>query len=153
MPLTVKKKKWLFSGDLYLGYDAILLTAESRKLYGVKVVFSKENMRILWDKGLVKEAAALQVFKDGSEEVLLQPRTLVQGWVNSCACFTKIAKQLARLWHHSGFRLANTLDDFLFSVSGTFEEACAVRDEVLRDMLTVGVLCFFIKQAQLLTHP
>ena len=100
VPLTVKRKDWLFSVDLSSGYDAILLTPESRKLYGVKVVFSKENMRILREKGLVKEAAVLRVFKDGSEEVLLQPRTLVQGWVNSCACFTKIARQLARLWRH-----------------------------------------------------
>ena len=78
-------------------------------------------MDLLRGKGLVKEAAVLRVFRDGSAEVLLQPRTLVQGWVNSCSAFTKISRQLARLWRHKleGIRLANILDDFLISVSSS----------------------------------
>ena len=150
VPLTVKKRDWLFSVDLYSGYDAILLQPKSRQLYGVKVVFSKENIELLRAEGLVEEAAVLREFKDGSVEVLLQPRTLVQGWVNSCAAFTKIARQLARMWRAKGFRLANILDDFLFSVSGTFEEACAVRDEVLRDMTRLG---FYVSWAKSVLLP
>ena len=74
----------------------------------------------------------------------------MQGWVNSCVCFTKIARQLDRLWRHKGFRLANILDDFLFSVSGTFEECCAVRDEVLRDMQLLG---FYVSWAKSVLMP
>ena len=150
VPSTVKEYDWLFSVDLYSGYDAILLKPKSRQLYGVKVIFSKENMKLLREEGLVSEKAVLRVLRDGSEEMLLQPRTLVQGWVNSCAVFAKIARQLARLWRSKGFRLANILDDFLFSVSGTFEEACAVRDEVLRDMTRLG---FYVSWANSALMP
>lgn len=74
----------------------------------------------------------------------------MQGWVNSCAVFTKIARQLARLWRAKNFRLANILDDFLFSVSGTHEEACVVRDEVLRDMQRLG---FYVSWAKSVLKP
>jgi hypothetical protein len=67
VPLTVKPKDWLFSVDLYSGYDAILLQPKSRQLYGVKVVFSKENMALLRKEKLVAEEAVQRVFKDGSE--------------------------------------------------------------------------------------
>ena len=60
VPLIVKKGDWLFSVDLYSGYDAILLKPESRQLYGVKVVFSKENIELLRAEGLVGEAAVLK---------------------------------------------------------------------------------------------
>ena len=98
----------------------------------------------------MEEASVLRVVNDGSVEVLLQPMTLVQGWVNSCAAFTKISRQLARLWRSKNFRLANVLDVFLFSVSGTVEEACAVRDEVLRDIKRLG---FYVSWAKSVLLP
>ena len=110
----------------------------------------KENTGLLRAEGLVEEAAVLKEFKDGSVEVLLQPRTLVQGWVNSCAAFTKIARQLARRWRSNGFRLANIIDGFLFSVSGTFKEACVVRDQVLGDIKRLG---FYVSWAKSVLMP
>ena len=41
VPLTVKKRDWIFSVDLCSGYDAILLQPKSR--HGVKVVFFKRE--------------------------------------------------------------------------------------------------------------
>ena len=46
------------------------------------------------------------------------------GFRNSCAVWTKVARVLTTLWRRKGFKLVHLLDDLLFSVSGTFEDAC-----------------------------
>lgn len=138
VPLTVKHMDWLFTLDLFSGYDALLLTPESRGLFGVKIRFTEEQVRVLKEEGLICEGCVVKTFKDGSMEVLMQPRALVQGWKNSCAVFTKLLRQVVRGWRKKGFRLVHMLDDFLFAVSGTEEEANAVIEEVIADLKRLG---------------
>ena len=150
--LTTEEGDWLFSIDLDSGYDALLMTPESRKLFGVLVIFSKENVALLKQEGLWQEAAVQQTFGDGSVEVLLQQRTLVQGWRNSCAVFTKLTRCMVRKWRKEGKKLVHLLDDFLFSVRGTFAEACAVRDAVIADMERLGFSVSWLKSCLMPSH-
>ena len=145
VPLTVKPDDWLFSIDLESGYDAMLMQEKSRGLFGVKVRLTAEQVQELLEMELLKEVQAQFKYEDGSWEVLLRPRTLVQGWVNSCGVFTKLVRQVVRMWRKRGYRLVSMLDDSLFAVSGTYEEAVAVRDRVLKDLEELGFCVSWLK--------
>ena len=57
----------------------MLLQPKSRKLFGCRVRFSAANLEVLREEGLLSEGAVQKVYRDGSADVLLQARTLVQG--------------------------------------------------------------------------
>ena len=147
IPLTVKHRSWIFSVDLESGYDALLLDEDSRKLFGAKIWITRKDFDELVAEGILTEEHVKRR-KKGKVEVLVQACTLVQGWTNSCAVFTKLTNQLVRVWRKRGYNLVHILDDFLFAVDGTFEEACAVRDAVVADVKRLG-FCLNYKKAVL----
>ena len=61
------------------------------------------------------------------------------GFRNSCAIFTKLARVLTALWRKRGVKLVHMMDDLLIAVSGTYEEACVVRDAICADLDKLGV--------------
>ena len=73
--------------------------------------------------------------------VFLRARGLPQGFRNSCAVWTKLSRVLTAHWRRRGVKLVHLLDDLLFSISGTHEEACVVRDSVLSDLKTLHQCC------------
>lgn len=139
VPLTVKEGDWLLTLDLNSGYDACLMQPRSRNLFGFRVRFSATNLRCLRSEGLLQEAAIETAHSDGSATVILRHVTLVQGWKNSCGVFTKLTRQLTRMWRKRGYRMAHLLDDFLFAVSGTEKDAEEVRDAVIADLESLGL--------------
>ena len=72
-------------------------------------------------------------------QVSIRPRGLAMGYKNSCAIATKLGRVITRMWRERGIKLANLLDDVLVAVTGTFEHACKVRDEMLADLERLGV--------------
>ena len=148
VPLAVTRGCWLFSIDLESGYDALLLAPRSRKLFGAKFWMARETFDELVAEGILTEEHVLRA-KKGKVEVLVQARTLVQGWTNSCAVFTKLTNQCVKVWRQKGYNLVHILDDFLFAVEGTFEEACAVRDDVIADVSKWGFCLNFKKNVLL----
>ena len=82
----------------------------------------------------------------------MRPRGLPQGFRNSCAVWTKLVRVLTAKWRREGKRLVHLLDDLLFSVTGTFEEACAVRDEIVADLDAVGIQVNWLKSVQTPGH-
>ena len=138
VPLCVTKGCWMFSIDLYSGYDAVLLTEDTKGLFGVEMVFSPENTALLLEEGLLTEDCVQRRLADGSAVVLVQPRTLPQGFTNSCAVFTKLTRQLVRSLRARGVRLVHLLDDFLFCCD-TEEEAIQLRGEVIAMCLELGL--------------
>ena len=69
----------------------------------------------------------------------VRPRGLAMGYRNSCAIWTKVARVITRRWREKGFKLVHMIDDVLVSVTGTYEDATRVRDEMLADLETLGV--------------
>ena len=67
------------------------------------------------------------------------PRGLAMGFRNICAIATKLGRVITRMWRERGIKLANLLDNDLVAVTGTFEHAAKVRDEMLADLERPGV--------------
>ena len=139
VPLVVAQGDWLFSIDFTDAYYQLLLDAASQKLVGASIEFTQAQMLELEAAGLLPEGL---VWDRQAElvEVAVRPRGLPMGFRNSCAVWTKTARVLTTLWRRKGFKLVHLLDDLLFSVTGTYEEACKVRDEVLADLDRLGIL-------------
>ena len=139
VPLVVVKGDWLFSIDFTDAYYQILLDLASQRLVGAEVDLTQQQVQELKDAGMLPEGF---VWDRTAEfvNVRVRPRGLPMGFRNSCAVWTKIARVLTTLWRRKGFKLVHLIDDLLFSVSGTYEEACKVRDEVLADLDRLGVL-------------
>ena len=148
-PLSVKREDLLFSVDLQSGYDAVLLTEASRGLFGAKLRISAAGLARLREGGKFCEEAVLREFKDGSAEVLIRPQCLPQGFVNSCGVFTKLTRQLCKLWRARGYRLVHLLDDFLFAAA-SLEEAQQMRAAVLQDLESLG---FFVNWDKAVLQP
>ena len=72
-------------------------------------------------------------------QVSIRPRGLAMGYRNSCAITTKLGRVITRMWRERGIKLAILLDDVLVAVTGTFEHACKIRDEMLADLERLGV--------------
>ena len=72
-------------------------------------------------------------------QVSITPRGLAMGYRNSCAIATKLGRVTTRMWRERGIKLANLLDDVLVAVTGTFEHAAKVRDEMLAVLEQLGV--------------
>ena len=148
-PLAVKPGDLLFSVDLHSGYDCVLLKEGCRGLFGAKLRISAAGVARLRTGGSFQEQSVLREFPDGGVEVLVRPRTLPQGFVNSCGVFTKLTRQLCKLWRAKGYRLVHLLDDFLFAAA-TMEEALEVRATVLRDLESLG---FFVNWQKAVLQP
>lgn len=138
VPLVVAQGDWLFSVDFTDAYYQIFLHLASQRLVGAAIELTQEQLRCLGELGLLPEGFVWdrQVLL---VEVRVRPRGLPMGFRNSCAVWTKVTRVLTTLWRRKGFKLVHLLDDLLFSVSGTFEDACRVRDEVLADLERLGV--------------
>ena len=138
VPLVVEKDDWVFSIDFTDAYYQLHLDDLSKRLVGAAVEFTQEQVRELRKAGLLPpefewDRAATTV------RVRVRPKGLPMGFRNSCAIWTKVARVLTTLWRRKGFKLVHLIDDLLFSVTGTYEEACRVRDEVLADLDRLGV--------------
>ena len=134
MPLTLTTDCYMICVDLESGYDAMLLAAASRGLFAITIVFEADILAELLQEGIIDSRHVMEPrWPDGSAMVSLQPRTLVQGFVNSCAIFTKLTRQLIRGWRRRGYRLAHILDDFLFAEE-TAKDAEGVCTQVLADL-------------------
>ena len=105
----------MVSIDLHSGYDALKLTQASRALFGVRVVLSAQEAEELLQLGLLQVSQMGNLFADGRVEVFAQPVTLPQGFTLSCGIFTKLTRQLVRVWRSKGWRLAHLLDDLIFA--------------------------------------
>ena len=139
VPLVVSQGDWIFSIDFTDAYYQLLLDSESQSLVGAKIEVTQAQIQELLAQGLLP---AEFVWDKEAElvEIHVRPRGLPMGFKNSCAVWTKTARVLTTLWRRKGFKLVHMIDDLLFAVSGTYEEACAVRDEVLADLDRLGVL-------------
>ena len=138
VPLVVEQGDWLFSIDFTDAYYQIFLHRASQRLVGAAIELEQHQVRCLEERGLLPQGfewdrAATLV------ELRVRPRGLPMGFRNSCAVWTKVARVLTTLWRRKGFKLVHLLDDLLFSVSGSEEDACKVRDEVLEDLERLGV--------------
>ena len=138
VPLAVSPGCYMVTIDLESGYDAVKLTERSRGLFGISIRFSPARWMELLGLGLAQAGQAQKTYADGSVMVYLRPRTLPQGWTNSCAVFTKLTRQLCRVWRKRGYRLVHLLDDFLFCAD-SYEEAVEIRDRVLADCEALGL--------------
>jgi hypothetical protein len=138
VPLAVTPGCYTFTIDLESGYDAVELKQSCRGLFGISIVFSAERIAQLIAEGFMTAKQVQRVFQDGSALVYLKPRTLPQGWTNSCAVFTKLTRQLCRVWRKRGYRLVHLLDDFLFCAA-TVEEACVMRDKIIAECEALGL--------------
>jgi len=149
VPLVVDQGDWIFSIDFTDAYYQLLLDAVSQRLVGAGLELTQEQVQALANEGLLPEGFE---WDHGAEyvDVRVRPRGLPMGFKNSCAVWTKVARVLTTLWRRKGFKLVHLLDDLLFSVSGTFEEACVVRDEVLADLDRLGVMVNWKKSV---LHP
>ena len=139
---------WGFTMDLKDGYYALWLRAESRRLFGAELKFSKENIEILEAAGVDTSMGVLQV--DGTVELTMQPRGLVMGFCNSCAVFTRLTRVLTTRWRGKfKYRCVHMMDDFCF-VANTKEAAEAMREQVLRDLEELG---FYVSWGKSMLEP
>jgi hypothetical protein len=140
VPLVVQKNDWIFSIDLTDAYHQFLLVEESRRLFGHSVLITAAQLLVLKEAGKLPEGFVKKEVKPGYFELIVRPVGIPMGFKNACAVWTKIARVLTAKWRREGKRLVHLLDDFMFAVSGdlSFEEAEAVRDEVLADFEAVG---------------
>jgi hypothetical protein len=139
VPLVVRQGDWLFSIDLTDAYHQWLLLEKSRRLFGHSLELSQDQVQELSDVGRLPEGFVWDKSAD-FVRVYLRPVGLPMGFTNACAIFTKVSRVYVAKWRREGKRCVHLLDDMMFSVSGTFEEACAVRDAVLADLEAVGAL-------------
>jgi hypothetical protein len=139
VPLVVDQGDWLFSIDFTDAYYQLLVQEKCRELIGARIVLTQQQVQELFEAGLLPEG--WQWDREAAEvEVTVQPKGLPMGFRNSCAVWTKTARVLTGLWRRKGFKLVHMIDDLLFSVTGSYEEACSVRDEVCADLKRLGVL-------------
>lgn len=139
VPLVVRQGDWLFSVDLTDAYHQWRMTEKSRRLFGHSLELTQQQMRELEEAGLLPEAYEW----DREAEmvaVFLRPVGLPMGFTNACAVFTKISRVYVAKWRREGKRCVHLLDDLMFAVSGSYEEACRVRDAVLADLEALGAL-------------
>ena len=115
LPLVLKPGDYMICIDLHSGYDALRLTDDSRVLFGVRVVLMPDDVERLLRAGKIRIPLFGQVYKDGRVEVFGKPVTLPQGFTLSCGIFTKLTRQMVRVWRSKGWRLAHLLDDLLFA--------------------------------------
>ena len=121
-------------------YHQLLLTEESRRLFGHKLRLTREQVVELERVGKLPEGFKRVEIEPGLFEVFVRPVGIPMGFKNACAVWTKIARVLTAKWRREGKRLVHLLDDFMFAVDGdlSVEDACKVRDDVLADLAAVG---------------
>ena len=90
-----------------------------------------------------------RVFEDGSVEVFARPVTLPQGFTLSCGIFTKLTRQLVRVWRSRGWRLAHLLDDLLFAHQDPVQ-LMAIVVKVLDELKELG---FFVAWDKSILKP
>ena len=149
LPLVVKPNDWLMSIDLTSGYDCIKLTKECRGLFGVRLVFPITIVELLIKEGLLLAEEVGRVFRNGTAEIFARPVTLPQGFTLSCAVFTKLTRQVVRMWRARGYRLAHILDDFLFACHCVLQ-LLAMRCLIIEDLQKLG---FFISWEKSILTP
>ena len=138
VPLIVDKGDWLFSIDFTNYYYQLFFREDAREYLGAGLQMTQEQVKILEEEGMLPEGFEWDKTAEWVK-VTIRPRGLAMGYKNSCAIATKLGRVITRMWRERGIKLANLLDDVLFAVSGTFEQACKVRDEVLADLERLGV--------------
>lgn len=138
VPLVVAPGDWLFSIDLTEACYQLPLEETTRRLFGASLSFSQQQMQELEREGLLPEGYSWDRSQDWVT-VHVRARGLPQGFRNSCAVWTKLARVLTAKWRREGIKLVHLLDDFLFSVSGSFEEACECIRRIVRDLDEAGL--------------
>ena len=75
--------------------------------------------------------------------IYMEPNSLVQGWDRACAIFTKVTRQVVRMWRSQGKVVCHILDDVLVAAGAETTEAerDKIRDDMLRDLQHYG---FFV---------
>jgi hypothetical protein len=138
VPLIVDKGDWLFSIDFTNYYYQLFFREDAREYLGAGLKMPKEQLLILEEKGMLPDAF---VWDKEAEwvQVGFRPRGLAMGYKNSCAIATKLGCVITCMWRERGIKLANLLDDVLVAVTGTFEHAAKVRDEMLADLEQLGL--------------
>ena len=137
-PLIVDKGDWLFSIDFTNYYYQLLFQEDAREYLGAGLMMTQEQVLILEEETMLPDGF---VWDRDAEwvQVNIRPRGLAMGYKNSCDVATKLGRVITRMWRERGIKLANLLDDVLVAVTGTFEHACKVRDEMLADLGRLGV--------------
>jgi hypothetical protein len=138
VPMVVEKDDWVFNIDFTNAYYQIFFQKVARSLLGATVEFTQEQVRHLRDAGLLPDNLE---WDEAAEfvEVCVRPRGLAMGYRNSCAIWTKLARVITKRWREKGFKIVHLIDDVLVSVTGSYEQACAVRDEMLADLERLGI--------------
>lgn len=149
LPLVLKPGDWMVSLDLHSGYDALKLQKKSRGLFAVRVVLLQEQVEALLQEGLLEVAQLGRQFADGTVEVFARPVTLPQGFTLSCGIFTKLTRQMVRVWRSRGWRLAHLLDDLLFADQDPVK-LMAIVVKVLDELKRLG---FFVAWDKCILKP
>ena len=101
-------------------------------------------VEILLKKGLIRTKDIGKVYKNGLVEIFARPVTLPQGFTLSCAIFTKLTRQVVRMWRARSYRLAHILDDFLFACQCILT-LIAMRCDILEDLRKLGLFVSWSK--------
>ena len=137
--LVVPPGDWLFSVDATDAYYQLFLHGSSRRLLGASIRLTQQQILQLHEAGKLPKGFAW----DRSAElvqIFVRPCGLPMGFRNMCAIWTKLSRVFTAKWRREGKKLVHLLDDVMFAVSGTFEQACSVRDDILSDFMRAGVL-------------
>ena len=111
----LKPGDWLFTVDMKSGYHQIPLKPSFKKF----CCFEWQGRVYRW-------------------------AVLPFGLSSAPRAYTKLSRVLLKYWRRQGIRCSNYIDDFLFAAA-TLEEALALRDKVLSDMVRFGWFISFTK--------
>jgi len=137
-PPIVDKGDWFFSIDFTNYYYQLFFREDAREYLGAGLMMTQKQVLILEVENMLPDGF---VWDRDAEwvQVSIRPRGLAMGYKNSCAIATKLGRVITRMWRERGIKLTNLLDDVLVAVTGTFEHACKVRDEMLAGLERLGV--------------
>jgi hypothetical protein len=142
IPLVVEQGWYCFTLDLRAGYHHVRLTEELARMCGGKVWLSAADFSSLGAEGLIPEGVCWNEQQGGWLYVTAEVLTF--GLAHSVPVFTKITRQMCRVWRKRGYRMGHLLDDFLFAAP-TYEQACEMRDAVVTDLQLWGWFVNFEK--------
>ena len=142
IPLVVEPGWYCFTLDLRAGYHHVRLTEELARMCGGKIWLTAAEFTALSEEGLIPGGVTWDV-RDGGW-LYVTAEVLTFGLAHSVPVFTKITRQMCRVWRKRGYRLGHLLDDFLFAAP-TYEQACELRDVVVHDLQRWGWFINFEK--------
>ena len=144
IPMVVSEGCWMFCIDLQSGYQQVLVSERVKRLQGGKLWMPKEHLLVLIEMGLIDWMEPHEVPEEGVE-IYVRSGVMTFGNKRSVPLFTLLTRQQLRTWRTRGWRVGHLLDDFLFAVQGTYDDACAVRDQAVADLEGLGWLVNYEK--------